>query len=742
MKTKAKTHFIGLSIILIIKDGDCEVIEVLDLEDELDQPISADDWCSPSVTVLDFEEQETSPSPHPTAHDGWFHDVVWEPSDTIWPLAIKEKVIHRLERLSEILPVWPVLEKPTGFILDISDPMHHLYEMEKDGKWHPTPDYLIKHYDNDSWKSQSGRDVSMVVTFELGSEAEPYFHTRNKCKGAWHCTYLSEDLVSVGRRDVLPVHQERIATLQATMRQADGSTPESRAAIHALVLSKPCCAVDPSTSAQCKSHPKIREEIDSFGVLHHFVGCSGWQSDFKEGHRRSPVPPNIDVTLLRKCLEHIRLRDGNSRDMPPCGMVITSCIGKKKEVCPFVHIVDGEQVTAVMVPLECKTQMTIYVPKDKMIKKALVFLGDIAHTHPVPLLRKATQDIKLMFSKVVQQHGVLGATVSKIEALAITKHKFGGKTPVALHPALANNHLKCNLIKAEKAKAFPLGLGLTGAYDLFYRDKDLEPDQRYIHMHQDIDGTLLILAAFKGLLKFIHQVTSFEVDMTFQQVQKVLVQKTTNKEEVLEINKWQMVIYYKPVQRALTIMDVYTNRSDAASYEKLFDAVQKVTLELTGQSIAFKWLCPEGNLLAMVVDMEIAQMQGAAASFAKTQVPLHSPLDGSRPKSFPPYFVKLHSLDKADYDYIISYMDHIKTKQDLEDFHWNILSLKNAKLTAWWKHKRSISWILPCTICGLSPVGEEDWDAMPNHTNAGEGQHAWTKRLTDKHHKLVMAIKT
>ncbi|KAG7089006.1 hypothetical protein E1B28_010719 [Marasmius oreades] len=247
------------------------------------------------------------------------------------------------------------------------------------------------------------------------------------------------------------------------MRQADGSTPESRAAIHASVLSKPCRTVDPSTSAQRKGRPKIRELIDSFGVLHHFVGCSGWRSDFKQGHRRSPVPPDIDVTLLRKCLEHVRLRDGNSRDTPACGMIIMSRIGKKKEVCPFVHIVDGEQVTAVMVPLECKTRMTIYVPKDKTIKKALiVFPGDIAHTHPVPLLRKATQDVKLMFSKVVQQHGVLGATVSKIEASAIAKHEFGGKTPAAFHPALANNRLKHDLIKAEKAKAFPVGLGLTG----------------------------------------------------------------------------------------------------------------------------------------------------------------------------------------------------------------------------------------------------------------------------------------
>ncbi|KAG7094223.1 hypothetical protein E1B28_007830 [Marasmius oreades] len=331
----------------------------------------------------------------------------------------------------------------------------------------------------------------------------------------------------------------------------------------------------------------------------------------------------------------------------------------------------------------------------------------------------------------------LGATVSKIDT--------------SFHPALSSSRLKRELIKAEQIKAYPAGLGLTGAYDLFHSDKRLSPEERYIHTFIDEDGYAFILTCFKALLELVHQVLSIECDTTFQRVQEVVFRKGMNNQEELEINEWEMVIFYKPVQRALTIMRIYTNRHDTTSYEKLFDAVQKITLDLTGQPLAFKRLRPEGNLLAMVVDMEIAQVKGAAASFAKSQDVSYSKLNG---KCLPPYFIKLchvHAkrgihdfrlkMTKKDYRHLVNYMNHIKTKEDLERFHVFVLSFKIPALTAWWKHKRSIDWIIPCTIGGLSPMGP-DWDETPNHTNAGEGQHAWSKERSFKHQKIVSAIQT
>jgi len=60
--------------------------------------------------------------------------------------------------------------------------------------------------------------------------------------------------------------------------------------------------------------------------------------------------------------------------------------------------------------------MTIFVPKDETIRKAIVvFPGNKAHTHPVPPLNKPTEDVKAAYSRVIESHGVLSATVSKVD---------------------------------------------------------------------------------------------------------------------------------------------------------------------------------------------------------------------------------------------------------------------------------------------------------------------------------------
>ncbi|KAG7088649.1 hypothetical protein E1B28_012621 [Marasmius oreades] len=515
--SKLPLHGLHMNIIM---DGNREVVEILDSDEEQGQPIivigSSPDPCS----LVDNPENQCLPSIDSFDHEE--ETVDWEPSETVWPREIKSEVhplvssawplritrevsIQRLERLSEIPLLWPVPETPAAFILDVPDPKYLLYKKEH-SHWH-TPDFLIKHYDNDSWKSQSGRDKTVAVTFEPGTESIVCFHARLDCKGAWRCTYLSEDLIDVGRRDVQPVHEEQIAGLQAVMRQADGSMPKSRAAIHAFILSKPCPAMDPTGGEQCKGRPKVKSYTDGFGVERHFVGCTGWQSDFNNGqHRRAPIPPRIDVALLDKCFKHTQLTEGHDKDTPLCGTI------------------------------------------------------NSAH---------------------------------------------------------------------------------VGAYALFHADKKTEPKKRYIHLHDDRDGTNMILTCFKGLLELLHEFNYVECDTTFKQLHEAIFHKDTNKEVTLELNEWELVIFYKPVQLALTIMHIYTNHSDKASYEKLFDAVQKVTLELTSRPMAFKRLRPEGNLLTMVVDMEITQVQGAAALLTKTQVTSHSKLDGKRLDLFPPYFIKL-----------------------------------------------------------------------------------------------------
>ncbi|KAG7087904.1 hypothetical protein E1B28_011951 [Marasmius oreades] len=534
----------------VYKIRDQEVHEILDSEDE-PKSSTVQRRRSPSVISLDSDKEfindikeETGSSPAPCAEE-----VTWEPSDTFWPQDItsqvhplvsadsplhvtRQLVVERLERLSEIPSAWPVLDTPTAYILDLSDPKHRLYEQDKGGSV-CMPDFLLKQYDNDLWKSSSGRESGVATTLEPGTEAVTCFRARLLCKGAFHCNYLSDDLIAIERRGVEPVHQPR-------------------AAIYAAVVTKPCKGVDPTTIVQCSGLPKIHERTDTHGVRSHFVGCSGHWPDFKIRHRTSIIPPEINVELLQKCLKHEQLCEGQDKDSPSCGTIIPARVGKRKEECSFAHIVDGEHVTALMVPMDCQTRMTIYIPHDKTIKKAIVvFPGNSAHSHPVLLLWKATQDVKEMFAKAVNKHGVLGATVSKIDTLPIVKHELNGKSPAAFHPALSSSRLKRELIKAEQIKAYPASLGLTGAYDLFHSNKRLSPEERYIHTFIDEDRYVFILTYFKALLELVHQVLSIECDTTFQHVQEVVFCKGMNNQEELEINEWEMVIFYKPVNNSL-----------------------------------------------------------------------------------------------------------------------------------------------------------------------------------------------
>lgn len=63
---------------------------------------------------------------------------------------------------------------------------------------------------------------------------------------------------------------------------------------------------------------------------------------------------------------------------------------------------------------------------------------------------------------------------------------------------------------------------------------------------------------------------------------------------------------------------------------------------LTGRPLAFKRFTPGGNLLVMNVDMEHAQIIGAARSILKTNVPEYSTvIDAMKPEDFAQLFVRI-----------------------------------------------------------------------------------------------------
>lgn len=63
-------------------------------------------------------------------------------------------------------------------------------------------------------------------------------------------------------------------------------------------------------------------------------------------------------------------------------------------------------------------------------------------------------------------------------------------------------------------------------------------------------------------------------------------------------------------------------------------------MALTGKPLHFKCLTPGGNLIALGVDLEASQVQGAGRSFLPTNDPEYSKITTTDPDEIVQYFVR------------------------------------------------------------------------------------------------------
>ncbi|KAJ6597853.1 hypothetical protein B0H10DRAFT_1959718 [Mycena sp. CBHHK59/15] len=235
---------------------------------------------------------------------------------------------------------------------------------------------------------------------------------------------------------------------------------------------------------------------------------------------------------------------------------------------------------------------------DPTIRKALiVHNSNTAHNHPMPALTKASFELKAAYRKCIEAVDCVRATVSKVDNALSTMILLNGKKLSEFAAALQLNQTKRKMVHKAKLAAYPAGLDVGGVFQLFWDE-----------MKKPIDELL----DDKGVL-------SFENDTTFKRVAG-------------DINEWEVVIFFKALQRAVTIARAYVNHASTKFFECLYDEFQAVKLELTV-------LHPGGNILAMNSDMEAAQVLGAACYFFKLNDPEYSNLSNDTPGE--PEFVKL-----------------------------------------------------------------------------------------------------
>ncbi|KAJ7187096.1 hypothetical protein C8R46DRAFT_1274163 [Mycena filopes] len=747
----------------ILTEGKREVVEILsDSEDEevsrgdrestplppSDIPTDTSDM-DRSDTVSDFDVDE--PDELPAAVSGL------QPSDTRWldpeitSLArigrfrvTTDVTVERAEYLTEFPSLYPIFATPTAIIINAEHPK---FNIPKKGGGIHSVDALIKNKDNDSWGGNTGTgDSKVLVTFEPGKPPILCRRSRLKCKGAFVCERVDPRLLKVERRDLDPASRDAVFAAQRQTRREEGTTAERRVTEFIQLLRGQKCRASDATGHKCQGVPILRSKQQTSRGHRHFVGCSGFRPGFTVGHRSTSIPDDVDEEMFMRGFSGEPLVAGNSKDTAPCSVIVHPTTGLKQRHCPHTHILNGKPEVSAIVNRPCDATRTIYVPVDASIRKALIIHSrNIAHNHPMPALKKASWEVKESYRQCIQAVGCVGATVSKVDNAPSTQLLLDGRRPGEFSPALQSNQVKRKLVREAKLEAYPAGLDVVGAFELFWQDMNKPITESYVQQLVNTpDGGLIILTCLAALMKLLDDegVTSFETDTTFKRVAG-------------SINEWEVVLFLKSLQRAVTIARAYVNSASADFFERLYDKFQAVKLKLTGKPLAFKRLVEGGNLLALNSDMEAAQVLGGTRSIMKTNNPAYSGISNDTPaEKVAPEFVKLcttHAkravldfrslVSDSDYQRLLNFT-YIDSEEALNEFSDFVAGLGVKKIQDWWDHKAMSAWILPCLIKSQSPMSAEDWDNTPATTNTGEAQHHWTNSRTGIKLSLVEAIES
>ncbi|KAJ7774537.1 hypothetical protein DFH07DRAFT_952250 [Mycena maculata] len=638
-------------------------------------------------------------------------DTLWQDEITsfcrIGKHRLTQKVtVDRMEYLSAPASIYPIPRIRTGFVIDLSD---EKYDLEHPKTKEPyTVDHLIRNADNDSWESSSGGNKSMAfVMFAPGEDPIKCRRARSKCKGAHACELIDPALRTAVRFELDQASHSAVIAAEADTRRDAGRGPLQNVALFMkLVRDGKCTAVD-SKGKKCEGGPIMRaKSMGSTREHQYFIGCSGWTPAFNtKKHRALGIPDHVPENLLAKALAGQVLTEDPDEDTKPCSRLVHPHTGLKMKYCPHAHIVDGQQVRGRILNYPCSATRTIYIPFDTSIRKAVIVHNETGHNHPMPILSKVSFSVKEMYWQCIRVRGVLGATVAKVDNAQSTKLLLGGKTPTAFAPALYNGRAKRQILEEEKHLKYPNGTGIDVIH-LIYRVSLTKPlPERYIHSYiETADGGIIIITFVPALLMLLDDagVIAFDDDTTYKQI-------------LGEMNEWELTIFAKVVQRAVSAVRAYINRASTNFFEELFDELQRVKLLVTGKPIGLKKFVPGGNLLVMNADMDGAQILGICRSVMKFNVPAYSGIPNDTPPAkIAPYFVKIcwrHSKEPVhNFRSLVSAAEHtrlldfvyIGSKETLDAFSKFVYRLGIEKITDWWAHKEMHEWIIPCLVDKLA----------------------------------------
>ncbi|KAJ6518252.1 hypothetical protein C8R47DRAFT_1031643 [Mycena vitilis] len=722
-----------------ILDNDVDVIEILSSDDELEvevslrpsgassDPPSASDYDAPSKDSDSDDDDIEGSAVETLSTTEWFDpDIIARAIDGLAHINRQTKV-QRVEYLNSIPSYFPVFREPTAVILDLRDPKFDFYD--DDGEL-LRADALILDKNQESFRNSGGGGDQQPTCLLFNGKAVKCRRSRNTCNGCFRCSELDLSLVNVTRFELDLSSRAQVISAEIATRMKEGDSPEKLVAAFYRVITSANrkCTVKDQIGAPCVGHPIMKARVNS---LQHpwFISCSEWTPTWR-GHRTDSIPDNVNPTLLAELMSP-KAAFSSVSQTEPCSRIISARVGERQKFCAHVHLAQGQSVRGTMIHHACTAYMTIYVPVDTSLRMAcVVFDPAKPHSHPMPPMTKVSLDAKESYRRCVRAAGILGTTVQKVDDAPTTLLLLKGQSPAMFHPSLHTKRLKQGIIRDEKLKASPEGLGVAGIYARHLKDLDLPPEQRYIQsVTTTPQGRILIITMVPYLAHLVHLARTIQVDTTFGRT-------------LGDLNEWEFVIWYGSVERVVTAGRVYTNGADRDFYKCLFDELQVIIFRLTGKQLRFKRFTPGGNLLTMGVDMEAAQVGGACDSLLSTNDPEYSGITTTDPDEFATFFVRacishskrgVHALKPyVTPDVLARLMEfpYLKTKDDVDQFTAWIAALKIKKVQDWWKHKLQYPWIIPSLVKSQSRIHAADWDITDSSTNLNEGQHHWTNQRT------------
>ncbi|KAJ7589309.1 hypothetical protein C8J56DRAFT_888896 [Mycena floridula] len=613
-------------------------------------------------------------------------------------------IITRKEKVDEVVHMnyvperWPVASPgvDTAYIVDPTGD-------DSDSEDNKNLDRMIKGEDHDSWgKGTNGSSTSQKTKVKVLDNLETK-RSSHRCNGALTCEYFHHPMLDNYQRldpEDLSATQSIFAA-ELKQNRLDSESPLARtASYYKMIQAMPC------KKKGCQGKPTLQRRVEgpSNEGKSFFVGCSLWKKTEQYDHRYAQIPTEVNETILQQYI------NGSSL--------------KAEEVAQYsahVHFRDNKLVPGNMVARECPVQKIVYTVTNSKARKALVIFRN-THNHPPWPEEKVTVSAQKDLTNCITETGVfdsttraiLGSTLSDKHAAFQDKRKMGD-----------------NVRKIKKASA-PEGLNWAGLLKRFEDEQKLPLKERYVHQVV-MNGSLKVAVTMEPeLAELIHSTRYIDLDYTFKRTHG-------------ELNEWEVVVWDDETKTRYTIGRVYCNSATQEAFTTIFEEYFTTVAKVTNRPVRFKAFHPNsGNLYAVLVDMEAAQVQGLGKAIQNLKMndPAISGIDTNNPDELVQYILKLcylhlergadklvSEIGKEGVDYLLR-IHGINNKEDLKTWQDYCKDHVSKGVRDWYNHKIKYPWLLGGFNQMLSKMPDGYWAQSPSHTNLVESAHTATNKAT------------